>query len=108
MICYQLEELENIANRQSGIYIICDKSNKPLYIGMSTNLRTRLDYKRIQKLYVPYKASHAYVIFEDQLRFTELWTLHCVEKKLIAFFNPPLNKNLYPFSADFYKDRNIL
>ncbi len=107
MIRYELEDLQNLKNKERGIYLLCDKENIPLYVGMSANLRGRLDYKQLSQVYIPKGVAHAFIIFEDQILSDIPMRLYYVETIIVDFLRPILNKKIFPHRAKNYKELNL-
>jgi hypothetical protein len=71
--------------RKSGIYFLM-KNNQCIYIGQSTNILSRLNQHRYSKDY-----DYALCYELDSYNWTYI---NKVEKSLIKYFKPILNKNL--------------
>lgn len=107
MIRFELFDIQNLNLNESGVYILCNSDDLPIYVGRSYNLRERLKFKRINKLYAPFGITHAYIIFADQILSPIPRKIEYVEIILIDFLSPKLNKKYYPNQARRYKDLNL-
>lgn len=94
-IIINVKDINKIPYRSSGIYVFLDKENKPLYVGLAAELRTRLT-DHLNKRTNTKRYSH---LFKKVALISESDSLsrRIAETYLINVLNTPLNKsNVYP------------
>ena len=84
------DQFHLIPDEAEGVYIIFNEDNNIIYIGMSGNLKLRLNSKRLIEYFLKHKFLCAMILFTFSKRHR-----FKLERDLIIFFNPPLNTNRY-------------
>ena len=83
-------EVREHLDGKSGIYFLVGRDGRPLYIGTSKNIKSRLEFHRHKSWYeIAVKELRYIEIKDDDLR-------KALEPMLIYLFNPPFNDHHTP------------